>query len=371
MELLTLDESFQPVRLVENYESLIWTERYSSYGDFVLVTPNIEQTLNLMPLESTVTIRESTVPMVVESHKIQKPGKGVPKLEVRGRSCETWLERRASVITISGSTFIAWQMSAGSHSDAAYKAIRAVIGDSARSLSGSEVLAAISPAITPLDAIPQVNLPLPADYNPTTGEWVNYEIPRGELYQTVLELLNQNHHGLKAVRPMLSSETKIDLEIYNGADLTETIRFDARFDQFDDSNYFFSKQGSRNIGYIFGSNGAQSVRKNDDGITPEVSGLDRRVLLIDETGDSALNSPELRKSRALIELYKYNSTALFDGETSYQMAEGFNNTYFLGDILSLVGEYAEVSEKVRVAEFIRAEEPSGHKAYPTFEVVEE
>lgn len=417
MELLTLDSNFHPVKLIEKYESLVWTERYSSSGDFILTTPNIEETLNLLPLESTVAIRESTVPMVVEVHKLTKPLRGVPMLEVRGRSCETWLERRSSAIVALDDSYveiIAQHIAAVSPSDAAYKTIRAVIGDIERFQGETSVLSALSPAASALDEIPQINQPLPADfqkggdawvagpvvYSPGNvvvhnghlwifgldwamgdepgvhgwvdlGLWTNYEIPRGNLYSVVLELINQNHHGIKAVRPLTDADTKIDLEIYNGADLTETVVFDARFDQFDDATYLLSHQGSANIAYIYGPNGSQSVRKNylADPLPPEVSGLDRRVILVDESSDSALNSVDNRTSRAIIELYKYNSTALFDGQTSEQVASGFNDTYFLGDILKLVGEYG-LSENVRVAEFIRSEERSGQKAYPAFEVVE-
>lgn len=367
MELVTLDANFKPVELVEKYESLIWTERYLPSGDFVLSTPNIEQTLELLPLESVVSIRESTVPMVVEVHQIKKPLRGVPMLEVRGRSCETWLERRASQILALGSftpPLAIQELAAAKSSDAAYKAIRAVIGDIDRG-----VLTALSPAASALDAIPQVNLPLPVDYDSTTEDWINFEIPRGNLYSIVLELLAQNHHGIKAVRPFADDDTKIDIEIYNGADLTELVMFDAHFDQFDDATYLLSYQGSANIDYIFGKNASERIRKNDDGVTPEVSGLDRRVILQDESSDDALDTSDKRRSRALIELYKYNVTALFDGQTSEQVASGFNHDYFLGDILKLNGEYG-LSENVRVAEFIRSEEPSGEKAYPAFEVVE-
>jgi hypothetical protein len=38
MELLTLDNNYQPSELIERYASLVWTERYSNAGDFQLVT---------------------------------------------------------------------------------------------------------------------------------------------------------------------------------------------------------------------------------------------------------------------------------------------------------------------------------------------
>jgi hypothetical protein len=180
-----------------------------------------------------------------------------------------------------------------------------------------------------------------------------------------MELLQTNHHGLKAVRPT-SAGTQISLEVYNGADLTSIIVFDAKFDQFDDAKYLLSQQGSTNVGYIFGSNGSQTVLKTT---APEPSGLARRVLVLDDSGDTSVNTNDVRTARGLIELYKYNATALFAGEIGEQVAAGFNHQYFLGDILTLIGEYGLPGELVRVAEYIRTSDSTGDKAYPTFEVV--
>lgn len=380
MELLTLGSDFRPKRLVEDYESLIWTERYSTGGDFELISGDVAKTLEFLPLDSSVTLRESTVPMVVEGHKINKPLRGRPRITVTGRSYESVLERRGSVVSMpSSAQRVAWAVNADKSSDAAYKAIRSVIGDVARSN-----LPALSPAVTPFDAIPQIELPLPTDYS--TGLSLPFEIRAGNLYEVVLELVNANHHGLRAIRPLeTSSKYTVDVQIYNGANLTGegptgdpnlVVAFDARFDQFDDATYLLSKQGSTNVAYVYGVNGSREVYKNtfvNPGDAP--SGLDRRVLVLDEQGDATLNSPDVLTSRGLVELYKRNYIAIFDGETSIQASSLFNKPvaqggYALGDIIKLVGDYG-LTRNVRVTEFIRTSDSSGNSAYPAFEVVED
>lgn len=362
MELITLDSNFHPVKLVENYQSLLWTERYSVAGDFELVSGDIENTMALLPRESYVSLQDSTVPMVVEAYKIEKPKGEGPKITVSGRSFDTVLERRLSVFSLPpNGQRAAFTIPADKASDAAYKLIRFIIGDS----QARSNLPILSPAISSLDAIPQINLPLPADY--TTGSTNSYEVDAGGLYEKVLDLISTNHHGIKAVRPAVDTKATADIEIYNGADLTATVVFDARFDQFDSSTYLLSEQASANIAYIYGSNGGNVVRKNTVG--SEVSGLARRILLVDEAGDTTLNSTAVRTSRALIELYKNNATALFDGEIAEQVASGYGTKYHLGDILKLTGEYGLYSN-VRVAEYIRSSDAEGQKAYPTFEVVD-
>lgn len=379
MELWTLDSSLQPSGLVENYSSLVWTERYDTPGDFELVSYEVEKTLAALPRESFVTLRESTVPMVVETHSITKDPKSAPKITVTGRSFETVLDRRGSTNVLPAATARPfWSITAASPSDAAYKAMRVVIGDTARTRTdnsqplasevalGALVLPAIAPAISALDAIPEVTLPLPKDYSTLTPN--TYEIEAGNLYEVVMNLLKLNHHGLKATRPQPGS-TKASIEVYNGADIRSLVVFDARFDQFDSSTYLLSAQGSLNVAYVYGPNGSDKVLRNVvDGSHPEPSGLNRRVVAIDESSDDTLTTSMIRNTRGIIEIYKFNPTALFDGEISVQVAAGYNVNYFLGDILLLVGEYG-LSSPVRVLEFIRSSDANGEKAYPAFEIV--
>lgn len=424
MELLTLDTNYQPLNLVENFESLIWTERYTQAGDFELKSSNINEIVGLMPLESCVTLRNSTVPMVVESYKLENPKNERPTITVSGRSFETVLERRGSVNALAPSTIrSAWLIEAARPSDAAYLAMRIVIGDAARYRNSVLMLPAVSPAVSANDAIPELLTPLPLDYVdvfnavsynsasvygvgevvksagylwkakvsgglPTpsmsgsgAAAWTrmeaiqSYEIKPQNLYGTILELLQMNYRGIKAVRPAIGGN-KITVEIYNGANLTgagdnsdPNVRFviDAKFDQMDSATYLLSQQASTNVAYSYGSNGAQTVLKTT---AVEPSGLARRVLIVDNSGDDTVTSTDIRRTRALIELYKYNATALFDGEVAEQIATGYNKDYFLGDIIKLVGEYG-LEQNVRVVEFIRSQDNTGEKAYPTFEAVNE
>lgn len=413
MELITLDSDFQPDKVIENFSSLIWTERYSKYGDFQITSTDINTLINLAPKETCISLRDSSVPMIVEDHKIEKKPNSAPLLTVTGRSFETVLERRASVNALaSGTVRVPWSINAAKASDAAYEVVRKVIGDFPRYLAGHQVLATISP-VDANDAIPEIDLTIPADYQVTTwsstpkyeiGESVVYsgnvyvailastnKIPSSEptywtslgsstgltavaselfeikpqnLYTTVMELVTTNYRGLKAVRPVIG-DTQVGIEIYNGADLTSEVVFDARFDQFDSSAYLLSQRGSTNVGYVYGSNGATKVLKTT---APEPSGLERRVLVVDDSNDDTINTADIRKSRGLIELYQYNATALFDGEVSQQVATGYNTDYFLGDILQFIGEYG-LTENVRVVEFIRTSDATGEKAYPAFEAV--
>lgn len=374
MELVKLDSTFQPSTLIEGWDSVIWTERYSSTGDFELVSSDVRKTLELLPLESVISLRESNVPMIVEDHDINKPKNAPSTIKVTGRTYESVLDRRVSVISMpSGAARAVWTISADKASDAAYKAIRMVISDN--NVRSDLPAIPTSAIITPEDAIPQVNLPLPADYSTLVTN--SYEIKAGDLYSVVMELIQIAHRGIRPVRPTVDSgKTTIDLEIYNGADLRDSVVFDARYDQFDDARYLLSLKGSSNVGYVYGGGtGAPSGGTIVLKTTTTPSGLARRVLLVDEMTDATLNTPAIRTSRGLVELYKNNATAIFDGEVAIQAAAKFNKPvaeggYGLGDIVRLNGDYG-LTRDVRVAEFIRTEDKTGMRSYPAFEVVEE
>lgn len=416
MELVTLNSDFQPDKPVENYSSLIWTERYSTNGDFQLTSNDIYTTINLLPKESYVSLRDSTVPMIVEQHIIEKPKNQAPVLTVIGRSFESVLERRAAVKTAIGGTKTAWVLNASKESDAAFKAIRTVLGDAAQYQDGLLVLPAVSPAVSSLDAIPEIELILPADYetpawdstvtyvegdlvgygttiyvatsasgnlnkNPASqptywtsystgfsGSWGTqnaYEVGASDLYLSALNLLTANYRGIKSIRPQPDASPVVGIEIYNGADLTDIVSIDARFNQFDSAKYFLTEQGSTNVAYVYGQSGSSKVLKT---AAPEPSGLNRRVLLLDVTNDSDTSSEDVRNSRGLIELYNNNAIALFGGEIGINIAIKYNVDYFLGDIVNLVGEYG-LYQSARIAEFIRSSDSSGEKSYPTFEAV--
>lgn len=413
MELYNLNPSLQPDKLIENYESLIWTERYSKAGDFEIKSSDVNYLINALPRESYVTLRESTVPMVVETHKIEKKPGSAPLITVTGRSFEACaLERRASVRDAPGSARNAWLINAAKESDAAYEAMRIVLGDTSRYQGGVQVLAPQNPVVNE-DVIPEIDLTLPADYRAvawsatttyssgdivyysgalyqatsasgnlnkvppnatywtlfvtgavTTGASNTYEISPDYLYNTVMNLISANHHGIKSVRPGQNS-SKFGVEIYNGADLTALYTIDARFDQFDSATYLLSAQGSTNVAYVYGAGGSDKVLKTAG---PEPTGLSRRVLFMDLSGDSTTVNSDVRKTRGLLELYNNNVTAMFDGEVAQQVGADYNSKYFLGDIIQLVGEYG-LSQNVRVSEFIRSADNQGTKAYPTLEAV--
>lgn len=362
MELQTLNANNQADKLIEGWDSLIWTERFNTIGDFQLVTGDVQKFMTLLPEGTRVTLRESNIAMVVETHKIDRKKNSPQKLTITGRSFESILDRRVSIGSVNFLTNAnSWTFNGKTPSDACWWMIdqicRAGVVDAADVFPSTMVL-----------------FPAPADYNTATGPVKVFDIPRQNLLTTALGFLQSSaqadpsttpatpavvEHGIRAVRPSPSG-TAISIQIYTGTDRSGTVYYDATRELLDDGTYLFSKVGSSNVGY--GLLQGQSAIMYEGASNP--TGLDRRVTLIDAVGSGIVDLPALKNIMSST-LSEASETAMFDGNINPDISPYiYGVDYNLGDIVRLVGDYG-LDEKARVTEYIRSESNTGYKAYPT------
>lgn len=356
MELAVLDPSFRREKLVENWNSLVWTERYSSNGDFQLVSSNIAEIVQNLPVggpldpPTLVAIADSNVPMVVENHKIDKKKNAIPTITTTGRSFETVLNQRIAARKLTSplrrST---WAVAAQTAAIAAYEVAKEIIVDG---------------DLDPLDIIPEINL-----LNSVADVGVSQQFPvePKELHAWMIETLALGKYGLRSeLGPFLD---QIAVIIYKGNDLRgeNGVVFDVALDQFEEASYLLSRQAYKNVMITAAANGMEFASMG----TPP-SGLARRVAFQDLSSEVTLPAgtplTDLLINKGKVKLADLLPTNLFSGGVSSSIGEGYNDIYALGDIVRLQGEYG-LSQDARVAEFVRTEDTSGTKAYPTFEAV--
>jgi len=71
-----------------------------------------------------------------------------------------------------------------------------------------------------------------------------------------------------------------------------------------------------------------------------------------------------------LSLAEAKETAMFDGSINQDLSSyRYGVDYELGDIVKLVGDYG-LEEKARVTEYIRSEDKTGKKAFPTLVTVD-
>lgn len=366
MELLTLNAQNQADKLIENWDSLIWTERYAPTGDFQLKAGDISKFMTLLPEGKKVTLRDSNIAMVVETHQIERKKNTPASILITGRSYESILDRRVAIQSVSSLTSANnWTVNVKTPSDLAHFIINYIC---------------VAGTVDAKDIFPgaDVQFITPADYLTTSGPTKPFDVPRGNLLAVVSDLLNTEAPldvsttpdtpeikpvGLRAVRPSAAG-TAIGIEQYHGVDRSTTVYFDATRDLLDDGTYLFSKLGSANVGYGVGT--GMSARMFE-GVT-EPSGLERRVILIDAS-QSGSTDPEVLRHNMAVSLSEAHETAMFDGSINQDLSPyTFGVDYGLGDIVQVQGDYG-LYEKARVTEFIRSSDATGEKRYPTLTTI--
>lgn len=91
MELYILDDQFRRVTVVDRFESLIWTERFSSEGDFELVVPATRNNRSLFQVDLALAVNTSYRCMIVKQIEDKKDDEGQNLLTISGPSLESIL----------------------------------------------------------------------------------------------------------------------------------------------------------------------------------------------------------------------------------------------------------------------------------------
>lgn len=364
MELYTLNAQMQPDKIVENYDSLVWTERMA-VGDFQITTGDVSF-MQRLPEGTLLTLDESNHVFQVERHLTERKKGKAEVLTIKGRSWVSILDRRLALSALAGMV-ADWAVIGKIPSDAAYFIIHKIC---------------VEGILDPGDIFEpdKVQFPTPADYLTSTGPNRQFQIPKGNLLSAVLQLLQTEAkedattipptpavvpHGIRAVRPNLAGSA-VAIEIYTGTDKSDDVYFDGSRDLLDDGRYLFSKEGSGTTAYILGQSGAAKLNKT----TTNPTGLNRRVIYVDATQSGAVGDDVLRTiGERNLSLAK--ETAIFDGSINQDLSPyTYGVDYNLGDVVKFVGDYG-LESKARVTEYIRSKDATGTKSYPTLTSIDE
>ena len=94
MVLYVLDENLDYVGIVENYISLIWTERWSEAGEFELEVPLTYDTFSLLQRNRYLVAKQFEDTMIIETVEIKDDTTEGKYLSLTGRSLLSILDRR-------------------------------------------------------------------------------------------------------------------------------------------------------------------------------------------------------------------------------------------------------------------------------------
>lgn len=368
MQASILNTSFELVKVIDSFESFIWTDRYSSHGDFEIYLPIDADNISSLLEDYYVTIRDSDHMMIIEDIQITSDVDNGPQLYVSGRSLESILSRRI----IWSQTFIS-----GNLQNAIEKLLNENIispTDEKRRIDNFIFEVSTDEAVTSLKLSGQAQF---------TGD---------NLYDVIVSLCDIFGIGFRIT---LSSDNKFVFKLYAGSDRSYEqttnpyVIFAPNFENLLNSSYISSKKNLKNVTLILGQGEGDERKTTSLDITNgSVTGLDRRELYTDarDVSKNAADEngqqtplPDEEYEEQLIErgrekLAECVAIQSFEGEsdpnttfkygTEKEIKDGTAD-YSIGDIVQIINEYG-MEARSRITEVIRSESSSGFEIYPTF-----
>lgn len=353
MDLIIMDQNFVAVDVYDTYESLIWTDRYSAYGDFEIYTPIDLSIRNKATHGRFIWSGDSEHVMIVESVETKSDVEFGKHYIISGRSLESILKRR-----------IIWKQTVldGYLQGQIQKLLNENIispDDPKRKIEGFIFEETDDPYISSLKIQCQF-----------TGD---------EVYDAIKKICDEVGIGFKVI---LQKPNRLVFKLYNGTDRSYAqnknpyVVFSPNFENIISSDYLESTELYKNIGLVAGE-GEGSSRKTVTVGDDTAAGLNRYELFVDardisSTIDGGTLSADSYNaqlaSRGNERLADYQRQKLFQGESETTQLYKYNSSFFIGDIVQLEDDFGEGS-RVRVTEYIYNEDQNGSNAYPTFTVM--
>lgn len=352
MDLYVLDKNLELIDIIDEYESFIWTDRYSEYGDFELYTSATQQMIDRIKLGYYIRNQLSDHVMIVEEILITADAEDGNHLKVTGRSLESILDRR-----------IVWGLKtiSGNLQNGVKTLINECIispSDSNRKISNFIFEDSTDSAIT--------SLSIEAQY---TGD---------NLYDVIQNICYEANLGFQIT---LNDNKQFVFKLYSGIDRSYNqstnpyVVFSPKFENLSNSNYIESDTKLKNVTLV-GGEGEGAERKYTT--VGSGSGLERRELFTDardissDVGDGVTLTEEEYTSqlqqRGKEKLAENQKTVSFDGTVEASVMYEYGVDYFNGDIVQIENEYGHEG-RARVIETIISEDENGTFMYPTFETI--
>lgn len=352
MELLVLNTNYESIAVLDTYESLIWTDRYNSYGDFEMFFAMDESSLEYLKEDNYLWLKDSEHTMIIENIRIDADTEDGNHLVVTGRSLESILERRI----IWGQRVFTGNLQTAIQTMLNESIISPSIAD--RKISNFRFVASTDPKITSLTID-----------NQYTGD---------DLYTVIKGLCEENNIGFRII---LADDNWFEFSLYAGVDRsydqTENpyVVFSPNFENIINSNYFSSKASYRNVTLVAGE-GEGTARKTT--VVGSGSGLNRREVFTDardissETEDGVTLSDteyyaQLR-SKGLKTLADHPIATAFEGEVEVTRLFKYGEDFYIGDIVQIANEYGNEGSAY-ISELIVSRSEAGLSVYPTFKTI--
>lgn len=360
MDLFTLDSQLRRTSVFDQYQSLIWTERFSAYGDFELVIHSTLEARNTFVPGTHLAINESTRVMTVETVDDRIDSDGRTLLTVKGPSLEEILNDRPAKEDLSGTnTKPTWVLGPSAPAGVARYIFDYICVQGTLDV-GDKIPFYTAGNIYPTDTIPEPIDSITVELKPTT------------LYAAIKEICDIYGLGFRIVRN--GDTSQLMFNIYAGNDRTTlqsvlpAVIFSPELDNLSDVSFLTSTSAYKNVALVVAPNGSQMVY--GDNIDPSVAGFDRKILYVDanditDAAGATLDAKLLQRGKEQLALN--TNLAAFDGEIPKNSQFIYHRDYELGDLVEIRNS-DKVTNQMVVTEQIFVSDEQGDRQYPTLAV---
>lgn len=356
MEVYILDSLNRDSLVMDEYETLIWKERFSGYGDIEWHMHATSGNRSRVKTGIRLAIDSSDRIMVVETVEDTTDDEGREILIARGRSLEAILLSRLARSTMGNLTTTPKWSITDQPADIARKYFHDVCVTGV--VNAGDVISGVSEtSFYPADTIAE----------PT--DTITFAIDPITVYDATKQICDIYLMGFRLVRK--ASDWVLHYDIYMGSDRTTqqttlpAVVFSKGMDNLSNTTELTSIALYKNVAYVLSPVGSETVYADD--VSSSIAGFDRNVLVVvadDITDGVPATATAKMIQRGKEELAKNRRFTAFDGELNQLNQYAYGTDYFLGDLVEYQNDQG-TSSLMRVTEQIIVSDKEGDRTYPT------
>jgi hypothetical protein len=359
MEVLILDSLYRRVEVVDDFETLIWTERFRAKGDFELHTSPTTKNRSRFTKGTRLALYESYRVMTVDTISEGINADGVRTLIVKGFSLEAVLEQRIAMAALTDLTTDPQWILTGQPKDIATQMFHDICVTGI--LNAGDIISGVN----------EINI-FPSDTIPEPVDSITYVVNPTTLYEATKTICDAYFMGFRLVRD--HDTTQLYYDIYMGCDRTTqqttfpAVVFSPELQNLHSTNKLESWAPYKNVAYVVSPVGHEVVYLDD--VDPSMAGFERRVLLVkadDITDPDGPTASALMVQRGKQELTKNRSFVALDGEVAQTSQYTYGISYNLGDLVTQEDGEGGTAQ-MQVTEQIFVSDQQGDRSYPTLTI---
>jgi len=352
MEVYILDSLYRRIAVIDKFESLIWSERMRTAGDFELHILSSKTNRNLFVPGVDLSTNTSTRIMTIETVQDVTDDEGRRLLKITGPSLENVLRQRI-IADIDTGVWVRWVSDEDDPVAVATQMFHDICVTGI--LDAGDVITGVTEGSF-----------YPTDTIPPPSEEIIYSPDIQDLYTGLKDLSDVYTMGFRLVRHPVTNTLYFD--VYMGTDRTtsqttlKAVVFSPDLDNIRNTNKLMSSSLYKNVAYVVNATDHELVYLDD--VDPSIEGFDRRVLLV--ICDDGLTSGEMIQ-KGTDELAKNRMLSALDGQLPTMTSYVYEVDYYLGDLVELRDDDGTINN-VQVTEQIFIHDKEGERSYPTLSV---